>query len=94
MVGKVAENMAALRENGTPVGEIRVLPSPVGPAFFSNCSPLIPPQLSTLLHAQLLKGRFLNATNYIIGGWAGWGLAAAGGVCGLCAGCSRQTSTI
>lgn len=71
MVAKVAENVAALRENGTPVGEIRVLPSPVGPAFFSNCSPLIPPTLSALLHAQLRKGRFINATNHIIGGWAG-----------------------
>lgn len=68
MVAKVAENVAALRENGTPVGEIRVLPSPVGPAFFSNCSPLIPPPLSTLLHAQLHKGRFINATNHITGG--------------------------
>ncbi|PRW21108.1 multidrug resistance-associated 1 isoform X3 [Chlorella sorokiniana] len=66
MVGKVAENMAALRENGTPVGEIRVLPSPVGPAFFSNCSPLIPAPLSALLYAQLRAGRFINATNHII----------------------------
>lgn len=74
MLSKVTDNMAALRENGTPAGEIRVLPSPVGPSFFSNCSPLIPPRLSALLHAQLHKGRFINATHYIIGGWAaaGW----------------------
>lgn len=93
MVGKVAENVAALRENGTPVGEIRVLPSPVGPAFFSNCSPLIPPPLSALLHAQLLKGRFINATNHIIGGWAegGEGGGARLVACEL-KGCNRRRS--
>lgn len=64
----MADNVAALRENSTPVGEIRVQPSAVGPAFFSNCSPLIPPPLSALLHAQLHKRRFINATNHIIGG--------------------------
>lgn len=39
---------------------VQVLPQPVTPAYFSRCSPLITPQLSAKIQAQMRKGGYVD----------------------------------